>query len=42
MQLGDMDMVVLTENCTHILESDGSYLDFIEGLEFDEQEQFTL
>ena len=40
--LGDMDLVVLTENCTHLMESDGGYPDFIEGLEFDEQEQFTM
>jgi len=41
-KLGDMDLLVLTENCTHMLEKDGSYPEFINGLEFDNQEQFTL
>jgi hypothetical protein len=41
-KLGDIGMAVLTESCSHKTESDGGYPDFIEELEFDEQERFTL
>lgn len=40
--LGNINCVVLTEECTNMLDSDGSYPEFADGLEFNEEEIYNI
>ena len=41
-KFGDTDFLVLTENCTHMLDSDGDWPEEFSGLEIDIHESFPF